>query len=72
MLMRTATLILALWATTASSARCEDEADPRTVLETEATEGLPDSMKPSAPLIPKPVPDDSELADSIDSGHEGG
>jgi len=70
MTLRTGTIVLALLAATASSAFCEDA--PKSVLDTEATDGLPDEAKPVAAPVVKPRPSDSKLADSIDSGFEGG
>ncbi|WP_274604070.1 MULTISPECIES: hypothetical protein [unclassified Rhizobium] len=41
-------------------------------MDTEATDGLPDKVTPLVAPVPKPRPDDSKLADSIDSGEQGG
>lgn len=70
MTLRFGAIALALLAATSSSAFCEDA--PRTVLDTESTDGLPDNVKPVVAPVPKPRPDDSKLADSIDSGEQGG
>ena len=70
MILRTGTIVIALLAATTSSAFCEDA--PKIVLDTEATDGLPDNVKPVVAPGPQPRPDDSKLADSIDSGEQGG
>lgn len=70
MTLRTTTIVLVLLAATSSSALCEDA--PNTALDTEATDGLPDNVKPVVAPVPQPRPDDSKLADSIDSGEQGG
>lgn len=70
MTLRSGAIALAILATTISSAFCEDT--PKTVVDTEATDGLPDNVKPVVAPVPKPRPDDSKVADSIDSGEQGG
>ncbi len=70
MILRTGAIVLALLAATTSSAFCVDA--PKTVLDTEATDGLPDNVKPVVAPVPKPRLDDNKLADSIDSGEQGG
>lgn len=68
--IRTGAIALAILAATASSAYCEDA--PKSVVDTEATDGLPDDVKPIVAPVPNPRPDDSKLADSIDSREQGG
>ena len=70
MTLRSGAIALFILAATVSSAFCEDA--PKSVMDTEATDGLPDDMKPIVAPVPKPRPDDSKLADSIDSGEQGG
>ena len=70
MFKRTAAVFLILSA--ASAAYGEEEADPKIVLEAEATDNLPDMAKRPIPPVPPQRPDDSKLTDSIDSGEQGG
>lgn len=70
MTLRSGAIALVILAATTSSAFCEEA--PKTVLDTEATDGLPDSVKSIVAPVPNSRPDASKLADSIDSGEQGG
>lgn len=70
MTLRSGAIALALLASTVSSAFCEDA--PESVIAKEATDNLPDQEKTVADPVPEKRPDDSKLAESIDSGYEGG
>lgn len=69
-MLRSGAMALVILAATTSSVFCEDA--PKTVVDTEATDGLPDNVKPIVAPVPEPRPDDSKLADSIDPGEQGG